>query len=139
MNVTCGIVLFNKKDEILVCHPTGATYDFWSIPKGLFDKTDITYENCARRELKEETGIEFSGTLFEGKMYPYPNGKKILKGFHGYLDIDIHDLRCYSYVSSLKGVTPFPEVDAFTWLKLKHVNKCINKPQQAFINDIMER
>lgn len=141
MDVTCGIVLFNENDEILVAHPTGAKWDFWSIPKGLYDVSDGKYENCVKRELKEETGIELDDdfTLFEGKMYPYPNRKKILKGFHGFLNIDIHDLKCYSYVTSLNGIAPFPEVDAFTWVKLKDVNKILNKPQRDFIKDIIPK
>jgi len=137
MVITCGIVLFNDKDEILVCHPTGSKYDFWSIPKGLYDASDRTYENCVKRELKEETGIEFDSPLYEGLMYPYPNRKKVLKGFYGYLDVDIHTLRCYSYVTSLKGISPFPEVDAFTWIRVSDVGQCLNKPQRDFIRDII--
>jgi predicted NUDIX family NTP pyrophosphohydrolase len=73
-------------------------------------------------------------------MYQYPNKKKMLKGFHFILkeDIDIADLKCYSYVSSVKWTRPFPEVDAFAWVKLKDVNKILNKSQQDFIKDIWE-
>ena len=138
MEITCGIALFNKNDEILVCHPTGSRFDFWSLPKGLCDLGE-NFEVCAKRELKEETGIELPDDfdLREAQMYNYPNKNKALKGFYGWFDVDISDLRCYSYVSSLKGVTPFPEVDAFTYIKISDASRCLNKPAQQLIKDII--
>ena len=56
--VTCGIYLYSVKNKkILICHATHSPWSSWSIPKGLKDTSEESFE-AAVRELKEETGYE---------------------------------------------------------------------------------
>jgi len=52
-----GTLIIQDK-KILLCHPTNSSwYGTYSIPKGLIEENETTFE-CAKRELKEETGIQ---------------------------------------------------------------------------------
>lgn len=62
MKESAGTLLFRLRDdalEVLLVHPSGA-YNRrapWGIPKGIRDPGE-TYEEAARRETCEETGVE---------------------------------------------------------------------------------
>lgn len=60
-SVTTDCVVFSSGDEdpdVLLIRRKGDPYkDFWAIPGG-FMQMDETAEECAKRELKEETGIQ---------------------------------------------------------------------------------
>lgn len=72
MKKSAGILLFrihNKVLEVLLIHPGGpywANKDLhaWSIPKGEIGEYELPFE-AAKRELKEETGIEACGDFIE--------------------------------------------------------------------------
>ena len=58
MNTTCATIITDGLN-ILVCHPTGASFkEFWSFPKGMKDAKE-TELDAAIRELREETGLSF--------------------------------------------------------------------------------
>ena len=52
--LSCGILFFNKKNELLLCHVTGN--NFWDLPKGKIEKGE-TPIGTAIRETQEETGF----------------------------------------------------------------------------------
>jgi len=56
MDTTCGTVLINHKDQILVGHVTRQPYNIWAIPKGLHENNE-SYREAALREFKEETNL----------------------------------------------------------------------------------
>lgn len=61
------LIIQNKK--ILLCHPTNSSwYGTYSIPKGLIEKNESTFE-CAKRELKEETGIYIPDEYYDKNEY----------------------------------------------------------------------
>ena len=66
MEKSCGIVLFNSDDFLLIQHPTKSNGDegHWDFPKGHVEGNETELET-AKRELIEETGI-VNFRLFDG-------------------------------------------------------------------------
>ena len=58
MEKSCGIVLFNSDEFLLIQHPTKSNGDegHWDFPKGHVEGNETELET-AKRELVEETGI----------------------------------------------------------------------------------
>ena len=58
MEKSCGIVLFNSHEFLLIQHPTKSNGDdgHWDFPKGHVEGNETELET-AKRELIEETGI----------------------------------------------------------------------------------
>jgi len=66
MEKSCGIVLFNSDEFLLIQHPTKSNGDegHWDFPKGHVEGNETELET-AKRELIEETGI-VNFRLFDG-------------------------------------------------------------------------
>lgn len=78
-----GGLVKNKKDEILLIYRR----EKWDLPKGKLDE-DETVENCAIREVKEETGLKDLQVIkpLESTFHTYvQDGKDILKETHWFL------------------------------------------------------
>jgi 8-oxo-dGTP pyrophosphatase MutT (NUDIX family) len=54
METSCGVVLVNIDSILLLQYPQG----HWDLPKGHVESNDSNKQATARRELKEETGID---------------------------------------------------------------------------------
>ena len=69
MEKSCGIVLFNSDEFLLIQHPTKSNGDegHWDFPKGHVEGNETELET-AKRELIEETGI-VNFRLFDGFRY----------------------------------------------------------------------
>lgn len=130
MKITCGIILENSEDQILLCHPTNAPKNSWSIPKGLNEDLEDFWET-AKRELLEETSIDLDQLDYSMEEVPrlffYKNKKKCLKVFWVKLNdnkIDQAKLECKSLVDNI-----FPEVDKFLWTSPDEALKCLHQTQ----------
>ena len=55
--LSCGILVLNAQQELLLCHVTGAWH--WDIPKGGIEPHEPPRE-AALRETREESGLDFS-------------------------------------------------------------------------------
>lgn len=75
-----GVIIINEKNEILLGKRTDNGY--WDYPAGSMEIGE-SFEECARREVSEETGLvcgeleffmELSG---EDSLYEYPNGDQV--------------------------------------------------------------
>ena len=66
MDKSCGIVLFNSDEFLLIQHPTKSNGDegHWDFPKGHVEGSETELET-AKRESMEETGI-VNFRLFDG-------------------------------------------------------------------------
>jgi 8-oxo-dGTP pyrophosphatase MutT (NUDIX family) len=61
-----GVIIYNSStDNILIVQSRG---NLWGFPKGSFNQNE-TFEDCALRELKEETGIILHQSIVEGSKY----------------------------------------------------------------------
>tara|TARA_B100001093_G_scaffold516803_1_gene596492 strand:+ start:38664 stop:39074 length:411 start_codon:yes stop_codon:yes gene_type:complete len=85
METSCGVVLVNFGTVLLLQYPQG----HWDFPKGHVEETDHSHHQTARRELKEETGIdeiEFIEAFERRSEYSYRHkGKKRTKQVFWYI------------------------------------------------------
>ena len=133
MKITCGIFLFNNRNEFLIVHPTNHPEDFWSIPKGIKNKNEDDFD-AACRELHEETNIKLEDIDVIDKkhlgMFKYNYKNKKLSAFYVETKYDFKDyeIKCESMVRHLKG-KDFPEVDDFKWVNIEEAYKLIHITQ----------
>lgn len=112
---SCGSIVINKKGEVLLCHVTGTNH--WDIPKGMQDAGESTLE-AAKRELWEETSLEFDEVLFEEiGCFDYRKDKKLhLYKVRVTEDFDsLGHLICTSHFPHHVTGKPTPEMDGFCW------------------------
>src|SRR4051812_18401823 len=112
---SCGTLVLNKRGELLLCHVTGTGH--WDIPKGLQDPGETTLE-AARRELREEAGLEFDEDLFEeiGSFDYRPDKRLHLYKVRAPDEFDsLGHLKCTSYFPHHVTGKSTPEVDGFCW------------------------
>jgi mutator protein MutT len=75
-----GVILVNEKNEILLGRRTDNGY--WDYPAGSMEIGE-SFEECARREVLEETGLTCGKLEFlmdlsgEDSFYEYPNGDQV--------------------------------------------------------------
>lgn len=125
MKISCGIIIFNEKKEILMGHVTGNK--FFDIPKGLLEKNENPIL-CAIRECQEECGLEFKPEELKDLGVHKYNKEKDL---HLFLisvkkeDINMNDLVCNSFFEHYYTKKIVPEVDSFDWINIQDVTvKC---------------
>lgn len=80
--ISCGFLILNSKNEILACHPTGASFNpgCWNVPKGMKEEGDSLDLITAVRELKEETNLEYDvdvDFVYDAERMPYLKNKDI--------------------------------------------------------------
>jgi 8-oxo-dGTP pyrophosphatase MutT (NUDIX family) len=137
--ITCGIFLYSgPRKKILICHPTHARWNQWSIPKGLIEPGEEDY-TAAVRELFEETGIEI-GTL--GKVIranlPDVDYRKQKKTLRSFLVITNHDLDHHVFKSQVVENLNVPEIDLWKWISLDDAGKFLHETQNSLIGIIRE-
>jgi 8-oxo-dGTP pyrophosphatase MutT (NUDIX family) len=130
MKITCGIILEKPNGQILICHPTNAPKNSWSIPKGLNEDLEDFFET-AKRELLEETSIDLDQLNYSiteiSQLFIYKNKRKCLKAFWVHLNdnkIDQVKLECKSLVDD-----EYPEVDKFIWTSPNEALKMLHQTQ----------
>src|SRR5690606_26492784 len=73
--VSCGILIVDHDDELLLCHATGTSR--WDIPKGRREPGE-SEQDAAIRETFEETGLRFEPqALLELGRFRYRPGKDL--------------------------------------------------------------
>jgi len=120
---SCGTLIINKRGELLLCHVTGTAH--WDIPKGLQDPGESTLE-AARRELREETGLEFDEEFFEeiGSFDYRPDKRLHLYKIRAPDDFDsLGHLKCTSLFPHHVTGKPTLEVDGFCWTTREDINR----------------
>lgn len=86
---TAIIVRITRGNEILLVQSRKFKRDYYGLVAG-FVETGETLEECVRREVKEETGLEITAPVyFASQSWPYPSGLMI--GFTaGYAGGELH-------------------------------------------------
>src|ERR1700759_686965 len=136
---SAGILAFRRKYgkiEVLLVHPGGPFWrnkdlGAWSIPKGEYGAGEAA-EDVARREFREELGVEMTAELHAlGEIRQ--RGGKIVTAFAVETDIDTTSVRSNAFElewppRSGKRQT-FPEVDRAEWFDLASARARINEGQ----------
>ena len=123
-----GGIVQNSDKEILFIY----RLEKWDLPKGKIEKNE-TMEDCALREVTEETGIR---NLKEKK--------KIGETFHAYDEFGKHILKIshWFYITSPTKQVPVPQltenITAVKWIKPGNIREPM-KNTYASIRDIMEK
>lgn len=127
--VSAGCLLYRSVHdglEVLIVHPSGS-YNRrapWSIPKGL-PNTGESLEAAARRETREETGVE-AGALFDLGYVDYSRSRKRIHAFAGRAPEGVEP-RCASW-----------EVDRAELVPLDEARRLLHPDQAPFVDRLLE-
>jgi len=143
---SAGILLFRRGErgtEVLLVHPGGPFWrnkdkGAWSIPKGELQPGEDPLE-AARREVREETGLELDGDFVALTPRKQPGGKTVhawaLEG-----DCDPAAIVSNSFTMEWPPksgrLQEFPEVDRAAWFDLATAREKIHKGQISFLDEI---
>lgn len=120
--ISCGTLVLNGSGELLLCHVTG--HDLWDLPKGMQEPGEPAVKT-ARRELHEETGLEFATDLFmEIGLFDFRPDKRLhlfkVKAPDHVNGID--QLVCISHFIHPVTGQPTPEMDGFRWARRDEIS-----------------
>jgi len=125
---SAGILLYRRgagRLEVLLAHPGGPFWrkrdaGAWTIPKGLVDP-DESAEHAARREFREELGVECAGPLVALGSVRQRSGK-IVEAFAAEGDFDVASLASNTFEVEWPPrsgrMATFPEIDRAEWMPL---------------------
>jgi predicted NUDIX family NTP pyrophosphohydrolase len=145
---SAGILLYrfkNEKLEVMLVHPGGPYWAkkdnaAWSIPKGLFEENENPLE-AAKREFKEETGLEVQGEFIELGKLKQPS-RKIVQVWA--LDKDLDESKIRSNTFTLEWpknsgiIKEFPEIDKAGWFDIEQAKTKITKGQLGFLEKLVD-
>jgi predicted NUDIX family NTP pyrophosphohydrolase len=145
---SAGLVIYRRSGaatEVFLVHPGGPFWQAkdlgaWSIPKGELtpDEDPLT---GARREVREETGLDVSGEFRPLVPLRQPSGKIV----HAWaVEGDCDPARITSNTFSLEwpprsgSVQAFPEIDRAAWFSLDQAGERITKGQRGFLDQLRQ-
>lgn len=146
---SAGILMFRRRGEaleVLLVHPGGPFWKnkddgAWSTPKGEFTDGEDPLA-AAKREFREETGIEARGELIPlGQVRQ--SGGKIVSAWAMEGDCSPQEIRSNTF--SLEWppksgrMQQFPEIDRAEWFDVKDAEKKILKGQVEFVHRLMKQ
>jgi predicted NUDIX family NTP pyrophosphohydrolase len=141
---SAGILAYRRTEkqlEVLLVHPGGPFWrnkdlGAWSIPKGEYGAGEDP-EAVARREFREELGIDMIGALQPLGEIKQKGGKTVT-AFAVETDIDASTIQSNTFElewpprSGRRQI--FPEVDRAEWFDLASARAKINEAQRTFID-----
>jgi len=137
---SAGILLYKRNAGellVLLAHPGGPFWQkrdlgAWTIPKGEFDSTESP-ESAARREFREELGIDAIGVLEPLGEVVQKGGKRVTAfALEGDFEVSALCSNTFDVEWPPRSgrVVAFPEIDRVEWMTLGTARKKI-LPSQA--------
>jgi len=144
---SAGILLYRKlaEPEVLLVHPGGPFFTkkdagSWSIPKGEY-LSDEEPLDAAKREFKEETGMELEGE-FMALLPIKQSGGKIVTAWAVEGDLDPETVVSNSFEMiwphGSGKLRSFPEVDKAAWFTIEIAKQKINKGQISLLDQLAD-
>jgi predicted NUDIX family NTP pyrophosphohydrolase len=130
MRQSAGTLLYRGSGdnlEVLIVHPSG-NYNRrapWSIPKGEANEGENEFEDTARRETLEETGVQ-AGKLVTLGHIDYRKSRKRINCFGGLAPADAEP-QCASW-----------EVDQARFVPLAEARELLHQDQAPFLDRLVE-
>ncbi len=130
--------------QVLLVHPGGPFWakkdaGAWSIPKGEYVDGEDPLA-VARRELKEETGLEVDGEFVKLAPVRQPSGK-IVTAWALRADVDPGEFRSNSFAMEWPPksgrMQEFPEVDRAEWFGIDQAREKILKGQLPLLEQLL--
>lgn len=146
---SAGLLIYRRRPggpEVFLVHPGGPFWRnkdeaAWSIPKGEFAPGEDALL-AARRELREETGLDIAGTFEPLGAQRQPGGKTV----HVWaIEGDCDPAAVRSNLFSMEWpprsgrLQEFPEVDCAGWFDLATARQKLHKGQVAFLDAVAAR
>ncbi len=130
VGLSCGVLVLDGQDELLLCHVTGTAR--WDIPKGGGDAGESEIDT-AIRETAEETGLRFEpDELLDLGRFPYRRGKD-LHLFAALIErIDTARCVCTTHFRDARGNLRL-EMDGFEWVPFAQVTGRCGKSLAALL------
>jgi 8-oxo-dGTP pyrophosphatase MutT (NUDIX family) len=111
--LSCGVVIFGSRRELLLCHVTGQAH--WDLPKG-GARADESPHQAALRETREETGLRLDGhTLLDLGRFDFSPKKELHLFALRLPHVDPAALRCESQFTVFGSARRLPEMDDYGW------------------------
>jgi predicted NUDIX family NTP pyrophosphohydrolase len=141
---SAGILLYRRSEDgidVLLVHPGGPFWQArdlgaWSLPKGEHDAGEDS-EAAARREFKEELGVEALGPL-QSLGEVRQRAGKIVRGYAMEGDFDVNNVRsndvAIEWPPRSGRITHFPEIDRAAWFALPLAREKILAGQRPLLD-----
>jgi predicted NUDIX family NTP pyrophosphohydrolase len=141
---SAGILMYRRRGRglnVLLVHPGGPFWrnrdiGAWSIPKGEFDESEDA-EVAAKREFKEELGVEACGLLRTLGSIRQRSGK-IVHAFAMEGDLDVCAVRSNSFAIEWPPrsghILHVPEIDSAAWFDLALARRKILSSQKPLLD-----
>lgn len=146
MKLSAGLLLYRNTTgqlEVLLVHPGGPFWKkkdlgAWSIPKGEYNEPEDAL-TAARREFKEETGMDVDGNFLVLKPVKQKSGKLV----HAFaLAADIDAAKIVSNTFPLEWppksgeFIQVPEIDKAEWFTIAEAKQKINAAQLQLVDEL---
>ena len=145
--VSAGVLLYRSRPnglEVLLVHPGGPFWRHrdrgaWSIPKGEVERGAEAWQT-ARRELREETGLEMEGEAIQLEPIHQKGGKIV---YTWMVEASRAEARPGKSTFSLRwppGSTrtrEFPEVDRVAWFGVEEARSKILAGQEGLLDQLL--
>ena len=141
---SAGILAFRSNNgtiEVLLVHPGGPFWrnkdlGAWSLPKGEYEPGEDP-EQVARREFREELGVELTQALMPlGEIRQ--RGGKTVTAFASEADIDVTRITSNTFEIEWPPRSgrkrEFPEIDRAAWFDLVSARASINQAQRTLLD-----
>jgi predicted NUDIX family NTP pyrophosphohydrolase len=148
---SAGILLYRLSPalEVLIAHMGGPYWakkdaGAWSIPKGEFDADAESALDAARREFREELGVDPPEEDYaELGTFPYSSGKRVTVYVADGAGLSLEGLSFGEFEVEWpprSGRTArFPEVDRVEWMSADAARERLVKGQRAALDALTER